>query len=214
MRFLSYILDRNTPTYGDRNRFISEKRSSIVRGDVANDTHISTTLHIGTHLDMPYHFYQEGQTVEDFPDSFWSFEKPIFLDIQPQNLVIYDEVVEELEKIDNIGQDILIIRTGSCNYRDSEKFWRENYGFSAKLYDYLISRFPDIRVIGFDSISISSFQNRQEGREAHKRFLNPKKPILILEDMDLRGVSNLNRVLIAPFRVADADGIPCTVFGW
>lgn len=213
MKFLSYVLDEKTPTYGDRNRFIFEKRSSIERGDVANDTHISSTVHIGTHLDMPYHFYRNGQTILDFPDSFWDFRRPLFLDIEPRNLLIFDELVERLENIENIGQDILIVRTGSCYYRESEKFWRENYGFSAELYNYLISKFPEIRVIGFDSISISSFQNREEGREAHKRFLNPERPILILEDMDLRDVSTLNRVLIAPLRISNSDGIPCTVFG-
>jgi len=39
---------------------------------------------------------------------------------------------------------------------------------------------------GFDSISVSSFQNRMVGREAHRAFLDPKAPILLLEDIDLR----------------------------
>ncbi len=45
--YLSYILDGNTPTYGDRNRFKIDKKSSIKRGDIANDSFLSTTVHIG-----------------------------------------------------------------------------------------------------------------------------------------------------------------------
>jgi kynurenine formamidase len=213
MRYLSYILDRETPTYGDRNRFEIEKRSSIARGDIANDSYISTTVHIGTHIDMPFHFHQNGETVEDFPADFWFFENPIFIEIEPKSLLIFDEVVEQLERIDNSKADILIVKTGICYRRESEEFWSRNYGFSAKLYDYLVENFPYIRVIGFDSISISSFQNRLEGREAHKRFLNPEKPILILEDMDLRGLNSLRKVIVAPTRIGESDGLPCTVFG-
>lgn len=213
MRYLSYILDKNTPTYGNRNIFKIEKRCNISIGDIANDSNISTTVHIGTHIDMPYHFYKNGQTIEDFNIDFWNFEKPIFLEIQPRDFLIFDEAVEKLEQIENMGQDILIIKTGICYFREKEKYWKENYGFSEKLYDYLIKHFPQIRVFGFDSISISSFQNRMEGRKAHKRFLNPEKPILILEDMDLRGVTNLVKIQVIPLRIADSDGLPCTVIG-
>lgn len=44
--FLSHILDENTPTYGNRNKFIIEKKSDISKGDVANDSTINTTVHI------------------------------------------------------------------------------------------------------------------------------------------------------------------------
>ena len=73
--FLSYILDKNTPTYGNRNRLKQVKKSDISKGDIANDTFISTTVHIGTHIDMPYHFYKDGQTIEDFNADFWVFKK-------------------------------------------------------------------------------------------------------------------------------------------
>jgi arylformamidase len=213
VQFLSYVLNSKTPTYGNRNRFEIEKKSSIAKGDVANDTSISTTTHIGTHIDMPFHFHQNGQTITDFDADFWFFEKPTFIEIEPKGFVIYNEVIEKLEKLKQRDTDILIIKTGICHFRDEERFWKENYGFSEKLYDYLISNFPKIRIIGFDSISISSFQNRMEGRKAHKKFLNPEKPILILEDMDLREIKNISKIIVSPLRIENSDGIPCTVFG-
>ena len=77
-------------------------------------------------------------------------------------------------------------------------------------------KFIDIRVIGFDSISISSWQNRELGKTAHQVFLNPDNPILILEDMDLREITKntkLSEVTIMPLRISMCDGLPCSVFG-
>ncbi|RAZ45673.1 cyclase family protein [Campylobacter hyointestinalis] len=215
-KFLSYILDENTPTYGNRDKILLKKRSSILNGDIANNTYISTTLHIGTHIDMPYHFYENGQTIVDFDASFWIFDNVLFIDVQPRNLVIENELLSRLDDIEDIGYDILIVKTGICDLRDKDIFWSQNYGFSPKIYNYLSNRFPNIRVFGFDSISVSSFSNRALGRESHKAFLNPNKPILLLEDMDLRSVGEYTKfkeIIISPLRVAKCDGLPCAVLG-
>jgi kynurenine formamidase len=214
--FLSYILDEQTPTYGNRNKFSQVKKSDISKGDVANDTTINTTVHIGTHIDMPYHFYKDGQTIEDYPVDFWRFINPLIIEIKQDNLMINEKLINKLQTIKNINYDILIIKTGICDIRNNDKFWKENYGFHGDIYDFLIDEFPSIRVIGFDSISVSSFANRMLGRESHKRFLNPKKPILLLEDMDLQNIdenTKLKEIIVSPLRISKCDGLPCTVFG-
>jgi len=221
MVYLSYILDNNTPTYGNRNQFEIVKKSDISKGDVANDSSIVTTVHIGTHIDMPYHFYDNGQTIEDYKANFWTFKNPLIIEIKPINLIIKDELIDVLNskfKIQNskLPYDILIVKTGICNIRDRDEFWEKNYGFHPDIYDYLVQNFPNIRVFGFDSISVSSFANRMVGREAHKRFLNPQKPILLLEDMDLREISKdtiFKNIILSPLRIYKCDGLPCTVFG-
>lgn len=224
--FLSYVLDENTPTYGNRNQFLVEKKSDISKGDVANDSSINTTVHIGTHIDMPYHFYDDGQTVEYFDADFWMFSKKeiLFLELRIDNgeLIIRDKLINKLEDIKNNSQfsilnyKLLIVKTGICHKRKTEEFWSANYGFHPDIYDYLTQNFPNVRIFGFDSISVSSFANRELGRVAHKRFLNPRKPILLLEDMDLRYVdenTNFEEVIISPLRIANCDGLPCTVIG-
>lgn len=213
--YLSYILDENTPTYGNRNKFIQQKKSNITNGDVANDTSIETTVHIGTHIDMPYHFFEDGQTIENFDINFFDFKNILFLEINSQNLIIKDELIDKLEKIKSKEiYELLIVKTGICNKRDTKEFWESNYGFAPEIAFYLQKFFPNIRVFGFDSISVSSFQNRIIGREAHKAFLDPKNPILLLEDMDLTSVNNntnFERVIISPLRIIKCDGLPCTV---
>ncbi len=72
--FLSYSIDINTPFYGGRKGFMSIPSSSISNGDSANTSRWEFPNHIGTHIDFPYHFYQHGQTVDDFPADFWVFD--------------------------------------------------------------------------------------------------------------------------------------------
>lgn len=217
MIFLSYILKNNTPSYGNKNKLEIVKKSDMSNGDIANNSFISTTVHIGTHIDMPYHFYENGQTVEDFEDNFWLFENILLVEIKPENLIIKDELINKLENIKEKEIEILIVKTGICNKREEEIFWSENYGFHPDIYNYLIEKFPKLRVLGFDSISVSSFTDRFLGREAHKRFLNPNKPILLLEDMDLRNTDEntlFTKMIIAPLRIEKCDGLPCSVVGF
>ena len=214
--FLSYILDEQTPTYGDRNKFEQIKKSDISKGDVANDTTISTTVHIGTHIDMPYHFFEDGQNIEDFDADFWIFNKPLIIEINQDNFIINENLINQLDGIEDMGYDILIVKTGICNIRDKKEFWDKNYGFSPNIANYLRNNFSSIRVFGFDSISVSSFQERMIGRESHKAFLDPKNPILLLEDMDLRNINQntkFEEIIILPLRISNCDGLPCTVIG-
>lgn len=216
MIFLSHIINQDTPTYGNRNKFEIVKKSNISNGDIANDSHISTSVHIGTHIDMPLHFYEYGQTIEDFDTNFWIFSNPLILEIQPKDLIIKDELINKLQSIKDINYDILILKTGICHIRDTKEFWESNYGFHPDIYDFLKKNFLKIRVFGFDSISVSSFTNRMLGRVAHKKFLNPENPILLLEDMDLRNINQntkIDKIIVSPLRIANSDGIPCTVLG-
>ncbi len=214
--FLSYILDENTPTYGNRNKFVLNPNASIVKGDVANDSSISTTVHMGTHLDLPFHFHQDGQTIEAFDADHWHFNKILFIDLQPQEIVIKNELIDLLIPVkDKDSYELLIVKTGACHYRDEDKFWNANPGFAPEISDYLKENFKNIRVLGFDSISVSSFSERMIGREAHKRFLEPSHPIMLLEDMDLRALDNtlsIKSMIISPLRIGKCDGLPCTVF--
>lgn len=214
MIFLSYTLHEKTPSYGNRNAFKLEKKSSIAQGGTANDSTIATTAHIGTHLDMPYHFYENGQTIESFDADFFYFSKILFLEVQPRGHVIKAELIDTLQDIPDEDYELLIVKTGACNHRNNPQYWEENYGFHPDIYDVIAKKFPHIRVFGFDTLSVSSFQHRDLGKEAHKRFLNPTNPILLLEDMDLTKVdasTHFLSIIVAPLRIEQCDGLPCTI---
>ena len=216
IEFLSYSIGRSTPTYGNRNQFEIELKSSIARDDAANESAIRTTVHIGTHVDLPRHFHGSGQTIEAYDASFWVFDKPLLVEVASKNRVIHDELIQKLESYPDLGYDLLLVKLGTARDRHLRSFWEENHGFHPDLAPFLKDQYPSVRILGFDSISVSSFQERILGRAAHRAFLDPNSTILLLEDMDLSSVdetTRLGRITVAPLRIEDCDGLPCTVFG-
>jgi len=214
--YLSHYLNSNTPSYGSRHIFDISKKSSICCGDTANDSYISSTVHIGTHIDMPYHFHENGQTIKNYKPDFWFFNNILVVEIEPKDYVIENELVDKLDSVKRNDIDFLIVITGLGKDRHNKRYTTENYGFHSNLAPFLRKKFPDLRLFGFDSISVSSFQDRMEGRKAHRAFLNPDNPILLMEDMDLsqlRDGIQITSVIVAPMLIEDCDGLPCTIIG-
>lgn len=213
--FLSHFLDHATPSYGDASRFECRRFASIEKGDVANESFLHTPVHIGTHIDMPLHFYAEGSDIKSFDASFWVFKKPLVVEIEPRGLIIESELTERLERVGySEDVDILLVKTGMEQHRGEVRYWESSCGFSPEVYGALLKRLPGLRVMGFDTISVSSLKHPQIGREAHRAFLNPERPLLLLEDMHLEAVDEttpLGRVTVAPLRIVGSDGLPCTV---
>lgn len=220
MIFLSHLLDQHTPSYGNQNPLTIETKKSLDCGDSCNDSFLHLSAHLGTHIDLPLHFYQNGQSIENFPASFWIFEHPIIIDVKPQSLIIYDEIIDALKKIRSeklICCDLLMVKTEIEKKRRAQDFWVENPGFSPDLYEYFKEALPALRVFGFDSISLTSFQHRDIGKVAHQRFLNPAAPILLIEDMHLEKVNAdtiFKKIIVSPIRIARCDGLPCTIIGF
>ncbi len=74
--------------------------------------------------------------IEDFPANFWKFSsgEVLFIELEEiKNLVIEDELIKELEKIeDKLNYKLLLVKTGACYIRDKREFWERNFGFSRK----------------------------------------------------------------------------------
>ncbi len=213
---LSHKLGQETPSYGNRDRVIIRTNSSIKSGETANSScWILTNNHIGTHIDVPKHFSDDGYHVADIPINDLFFHKVELIDIPCDSAKLISPT--DIEKmVINPSVELLLIRTGFEKYRQKENYWSDNPGLASELADYLRSKFPNLRCIGFDFISITSWKYRMEGRLAHKFFLCPdngKKPILAIEDMSLmHALSPIEKVIIAPLYVEDGNGAAVTVF--
>jgi len=176
---------------------------------------ISTTTHIGTHIDLPYHFFEDGGTIESYEASYWIFDHPLVVELELDEEIIGTSLIHALYEYQHLKEtDILMVKTGMEKYRESDVYWKSNPGFDPMLYKELIEMFPKLRAFGFDSISLTAYKHPLTGRKAHKAFLDPKKPLLIIEDMHMEEVSieeNISNVIVSPLRIAQCDGMPCTV---
>ena len=209
--FLSYFTDTHTPIYGGEKIIEIKDKSSISNGDSSNSKILKFPNHSGTHIDFPNHFAENGKTINDYESSFWLFKNITVLKYLAKDNEIINETLINKNEIP-AETDFLIINTEFYKKRESKEYWNNNPGLSPSLAAKLKSICPNLKVIGFDFISLTSYQNRILGRESHKEFL-VKNDILIIEDMDLRNIDNKNFISITalPLLFEKLDGAPITI---
>lgn len=139
------------------------------------------------------------------------FEKPYLVLRKAEENEIFSLSDHEMKNIPN-EIDILIIKTGFGEFRGEEKYWKYNPGFAPIFATKLRENFPNLKVIGMDFISLTSYQNRELGREAHRMFLGGEKPILLIEDMDLSNLTNSPKsISCLPLMIHGLDGTPVSI---
>lgn len=215
IRFLSYRLTEDTPSYGGNGRLEITKEKSFEQGASCETFKMSLPNHYGTHVDCPAHFFRKGMRVAEVKANFWFFRSP---QVIPTRLASGEVMgIEAVKNRIKKGTDLLLLKSGWSKKRGQEEYARANPGIGASVGYFLRSRYPSVRAIGFDWISLSSYLDQEEGRKAHRAFLNPGgvgRPLMIIEDMDLSEVTpQLQEVFVFPLRVDGIDSAPCTVVG-
>lgn len=215
--YLSYPFSSEIPTYGSISEKVEIKGiKSIDRGDSCRTFWIGFQNHWGTHVDCPAHFFKKGKRVCDFSCDSWLFKKPqvIQIDAKPGQIIETKDLTDEIF----LQTDLLIFQSGWGKFKGQGVYSFENPGLHPEIGFWLRKKYPNIRCIGIDWVSISSYQHRELGREAHRAFLDDSttsQPVIIIEEMDLsKNLNNLYEVLVAPLLVETIDSAPCTVFGF
>jgi len=214
---LSHIISQNTPSYGNRDRVNIRDNSSIKKGETANSScWIFSNNHMGTHIDVPFHFCNHGKKTYELPVKDFFFSRIGLVDIPcTESSLITPGDFSDLNKLIEKDIELLLIRTGFEKYREIDKYWSDNPGLAPELAAYFRQNFPFLRCVGFDFISLTSWKFRPAGRESHSEFLCPEaggKPILLIEDMSLsKAGEQIERMIVAPLFVEDGNGGPVTV---
>jgi kynurenine formamidase len=217
VEYLSYAYEEKNPAYGQGLIPLEFKQcKSITCGDSCNTYDFTMNNHLGTHIDAPAHFFNEGQSISQIDPNKLCFDHPALVDIEIEEGT-YLVCPKHLKGNIDPNIDLLIIRTGSYKKRQEDVYCKEGFGMSAELGEFLRENFKNLRAILLDTVSLSSFQNREEGRRSHKVFLNPESPLFIIEDADLSILEEVDvpdRVIVAPLLLGFADSAPCTVMGF
>lgn len=211
--WLSHVLSNSTPLYGGADNLNIMPDKSINAGDSCNTSLIRLPSHAGTHVDVPVHFISDGRAIDSFSASEWIFYNPciINIDIPPGTLIGEEHIINS-----NISEqaDFIIFKTGFEYWREEDIFWQESPGLAPELAEFLFLKYPDLRAVGMDFISISSLKHREAGRMAHREFL--QRDILIFEDMrlsELQPQTQLRKIIALPLRFQHGDGAPVTMIG-
>ena len=166
-----------------------EVLSSIEEGAVCNLTAFSMCAHNGTHIDAPYHFFNEGETVEKLDlsrmvGSAWVTEQEGMVDAEGARAILKaaKEACEEAAKRILIKGDAVVTAE------------------AAEVFAY-----ANVELVGNESQTVGP---ENAPMQVHKILLG--KGIVLLEGVRLGDVPEGVYFLCAqPLSLGGADGAPC-----
>jgi arylformamidase len=165
---------------------------------------ISCLTHTGTHMDAPYHFLEDGLTVDRIPPDRL-VGRAVVLDLRKDlaGPLIGPEIIQR-HWPSGTRPEIVLLETGWSHLRaPSRQYLYEFPGITPPAAEWIAAQ--GIRGIGTDTLGIDPFANSKF--EAHKVLLG--KGIWILEALDhldelVEGRSYT--VVAGPLKIAGASG--------
>lgn len=166
---------------------IMERKNAIKDGDVCNLTAFSMCAHNGTHVDAPYHFIDEGKTIDKV--SLESFVGDCYV-ARHIGDVTEEDARDILAKAKEEGAAERILIAGKATVTaDAAKVFSE----------------AKIKLIGNESQTVGP---ENAPKEVHLILLGAD--IVLLEGIVLKDVSEGKYFLsAAPLNLAGCDGAPC-----
>jgi arylformamidase len=215
--YLNHILNNSTPGYGNKIDIQIKSVRSISNGDTSNESHLNLGNHVGTHIDAPFHFDNDGITLDQMNADFWICTKPflIYEPLRQKEICTLSSIKSKLDDMP-FETDILLLKTNFEKFRTTpEIYGNENPILEPEIALYLRKNFR-LKFIGIDTISFGSRAHREMGRSTHKAFLykydDLNDPIFLIEDMALNLIQKSpSSIFISPLLYEKADGAPCTI---
>lgn len=182
----------------------------IVARDGYSIERICCTTHTGTHMDAPYHFLEDGATVDQIaPQQLVGSAVVIDVRSDVQGTIIPAEAIEK-HWPKGPSPEIVLVRTGWSRIRAPTKQYLYDFpGLDPPAADVLVRH--GVKGVGTDTLGIDPYSNPKF--EAHKVLLG--KGIWILEALDHlddleEGVTYT--LIAAPLKIEGASGAMARVF--
>ena len=179
--------------------FQAELAKSLDQGDVCNVTKISTSVHIGTHMDAPRHFIRGGAGIEKLPLD--AVVGPCrVLEIKDKESIKPDELRPHKLKP---GERLLFKTRNSARAWRSPEFLKEFVYVSKEAAQFLVD--CGVQTIGVDYLSVGGFF--KDGVETHQALLGA--PVWVIEGLNLARVKPGRYELVClPVKIQGCDGAP------
>lgn len=166
-----------------------------------NASQITMSLHCGTHMDAPFHFFTDGKTIDQVP--LESCVGPAFHLRLPKSIQLGQIDVEDLAphaaKIQETTR--VILNTGWHHRWGSSEYFSEHPVLTQRAAEFLVNQ--GVRLVGVDTPSVD-----RPPYEAHFALLG--NDVLIVENLTnldpIRGeVFELHAI---PLKIGGRDGSP------
>jgi len=202
------ILDISVPIYEGMPIFPGDPvvqiqpETRIARGDAWNSSFIHLGTHLGTHVDPPYHYFNEGAKVDEIPLDY----------------LVGPAHVASLEGVETIGAaDLarlalppgarrLLLKTNNSRLWEMHGFQKDYVALSLDAAEWLVQR--GFVLAGIDYLSVEAFDAPEAA--VHRTLL--AAGVVLLEGLDLRAVPPGEYELIClPLKLRGGDGGPARV---
>ncbi len=166
-------------------------------GDGYELSHVTTTLHAGTHVDAPRHYGPGAPAVDELdPLLFLGPCRVVRVEVPPRGLVRPGDLAGALDV------PRVLVATGSVPEPDRE-FTRDFAALAPETVDALAE--AGVRLFGIDTPSVDPFDS--DDLPAHRALV--RHGIVAIEGLRLAGVAPGPYDLVAvPLRIAGADASP------
>jgi arylformamidase len=175
--------------------------SRIRNGDDYNLTRITMSTHLGTHVDPPAHFIENGAPVDRIP--LETLVGPgIVADLR--GCAQIDAMA--LDKAGIKDEKRVLLKTDNGPHLLASSFHQAYVDLSEDGARFLIER--RVRLVGIDSLSIEHHAN--PGSPVHRMLL--EAGVLVVEGVDLLDVPpGKYEIFCLPLKIKDGDGAPARV---
>ena len=177
------------------------RRTTINKNDAkANLSRLSFGSHTGTHIDAPFHFIENGITVDKLPLELLIGRARVVEVTAPR----IDEAV--LEEFDFTADARVLFKTRNSYLWNNKGFVEEFVYITPAAARALVN--DGIKVVGIDYLSVEKFGTTDF--QTHLTLL--EAGTMIIEGLDLREVEPGDYELIClPLKIKDGDGSPARV---
>lgn len=179
-----------------------ERTSSISHGKLYNSSSIQSSLHWGTHIDAPFHLYEDKWTVDQIPLDILMGKVQV-LEI-PEVKKINAQI---LEKYSIKSQSRVLLKTRNSDFWKESLTFREDFSaLTEDAADYLVKL--GIKLVGIDYFSLDLYD--AVNLPVHRRLY--RQNIVGIELLDLRQVkSGYYDLICLPMKIEGGDGAPARV---
>jgi arylformamidase len=197
---ISVSLQNVMPVWPDSCGMRLFRTSMMESGDQCNISRLDCDVHIGTHIDAPYHFIIAGSTIDKIPLEM--LVGPAIVVHFPEVQVITVASLENLILPEKVSRILFKTRNSDLWEKGITEFRNDYVALTSDAASWLADK--GFCLVGIDYLSI---QRYGDDSTTHRILL--EKGIIILEGLNLSNIEPGTYELICmPLKLVGADGAP------
>lgn len=197
---ISVPLQPDMPIWPESVGLRLSRTSRLDAGDEANVSRLDCDVHVGTHVDAPWHFWEDGATVEQLALDI--LIGPAIVAHLPEASIITASDLANLALPP--GTERLLLRTRNSElWASGVTEFREDYvALTADAARWVVDQ--DIRLIGVDYLSV---QRYDDSSLVHQVLL--EAGVIILEGLNLASAQpGAYELICLPLKLVGTEGAP------